>query len=1177
MLSTSKNVYSRRLLSIFSLASWLLLPNFAQAQLIPDNTLGAESSVVTPQVLQNLIEGGAIREENLFHSFTEFNVNLGEQVYFANPDGILNILTRVTGFNPSNINGILGVDGGANLFLLNPNGINFGAGAFLDVSGSFFATTAESFVFDNGAEFSATNPQEAPLLTINITPGLQYGSSPQAPVTSQGNLQVGQDLNLFGNSLILPGSLFAGNDINLNATGDIIVSSISSINFSRGGDINITSTGGNINFLPGSTVISTSVQNQGLGGNITLSSPGTIAVPDTLIGSFSFPGSFNLGESAKSGDINVTANSLTLTGGGVISTVSSSGIETGDINIQVDGTLVVDGFSDTIPSLIGSVQTLEVSGLNGDINIEAGSLIVSNGGTILSNPNLVAEELGGKGGDINITTNSLDVLSGGNISASASGVNVESGDINIQVQDNFTIDGVNPSLDISNISNFSVASTISSGLELGATGTSGDINIATGSLIVSNGGIIDTSSGTVGNAGNINIQAENEVRLEGIGNITLTLSGTPLLSLPSLSSIQSTLFPGVEGNGGNITINAGSLSVQDGAAIFAVTSGQGDAGNVDINVRGNVNISGLVTVELNGLENDFPSSILTSVNSTSALNTLGLPIPGEVLELFSSLPLRGNFDQGSFVGEAIGNGGDINIQARSLTMADGGFLTSFTGGQGNAGNISIQVDESVSLISSFILSDVIASGMGVGGDIEISARSLTLNQGSQISARLAGASQSGGLPAARGTGGNIRINTTDFVDISGVLPLGFATLDLPNVSTSIDVEANSSGLFVNNNVGTIGSPGTIEVNTTDFRVTNGGIVSAFTANDSDAGGITINANTFAAAEGGQIVVSTLGAAKGGDIILNINQNLIISGSDPNFAQRLEINPDGVFNQGTQSGIFANTTAESTGDGGSIFIDPVTVSISDAGRIILDSQGTGIGGNIELEADFLFLDEGIISTETASTDGGNLTFNINNLLLMQNESLISATAGNAQSGGNGGSVFLDTGFLVAFPSTGENGSDIAANAFRGDGGRVNITADGIFGIQFRDNPTPDNDITVTSVAGSDGIVQLNTPDTNPAAGLNNLPSAPANPQPIRGCQTITDEGDATFVDKGRGGLPPNPYEALSNNDIWEDVETPTQLTENPRQIIEAQGWIINEKGNVELVADVAAARARMGCG
>ncbi|WP_293019287.1 MULTISPECIES: filamentous hemagglutinin N-terminal domain-containing protein [unclassified Moorena] len=191
------------------------------ADITPDGSLGNEASRVTPNVqvkgaLADLIEGGATRGENLFHSFAEFNVGELQRVYFANSSGIQRILTRVTGSNLSNILGTLGVDGAANLFLLNPNGIVFGHKARLDVAGSFVASTANSLVFGDGQEFSATSPEAPPLLTINITPGLQYGKyDPRTRITNAGNLAVGQDLTLAAGNLDLQGQLNAGRNLTL--------------------------------------------------------------------------------------------------------------------------------------------------------------------------------------------------------------------------------------------------------------------------------------------------------------------------------------------------------------------------------------------------------------------------------------------------------------------------------------------------------------------------------------------------------------------------------------------------------------------------------------------------------------------------------------------------------------------------------------------------------------------------------------------------------------------------------------------------------------------------------------------------------------------------------------------------------------------------------------------------
>ncbi len=184
-----KSILSLCLITAFSLSSPV------QAQITPDNTLGTEASQLDPNVLINgalgdKIDGGATRGINLFHSFSEFNIQDGQRVYFANPTGVENILTRVTGGNASNIFGTLGVDGAANLFLINPNGILFGENAQLDVQGSFVGTTANGVQFGNQGNFSATNPQAPPLLTINPS-ALLFNQLNQGGITNQSQAPAG--------------------------------------------------------------------------------------------------------------------------------------------------------------------------------------------------------------------------------------------------------------------------------------------------------------------------------------------------------------------------------------------------------------------------------------------------------------------------------------------------------------------------------------------------------------------------------------------------------------------------------------------------------------------------------------------------------------------------------------------------------------------------------------------------------------------------------------------------------------------------------------------------------------------------------------------------------------------------------------------------------------------------
>ncbi|MEO0684551.1 MAG: filamentous hemagglutinin N-terminal domain-containing protein, partial [Cyanobacteria bacterium J06649_11] len=151
----------------------------AEAQLVPDNTLGKENSLVNSvDSVTKRVDGGAIRGSNLFHSFQEFNIGNGQSVSFSNPIGIKNILTRVTGKNASQIFGKLGVLGDANLFLINPSGIFFGENAKLDMGGSFIGSTANSLKLSDGTEFNAINPSINPILTISVPLGLQYGNNP---------------------------------------------------------------------------------------------------------------------------------------------------------------------------------------------------------------------------------------------------------------------------------------------------------------------------------------------------------------------------------------------------------------------------------------------------------------------------------------------------------------------------------------------------------------------------------------------------------------------------------------------------------------------------------------------------------------------------------------------------------------------------------------------------------------------------------------------------------------------------------------------------------------------------------------------------------------------------------------------------------------------------------------
>jgi filamentous hemagglutinin family protein len=116
------------------LRAWLAV---SHAQITLDGSLGPRGPRTGPHYLigANL---GQIRGSNLFHSFEHFNVPTGGSATFTGPATIANILSRVTGGQPSSIDGLLRSEiAGANLYLLNPSGVLFGPNVSLDVSGSF--------------------------------------------------------------------------------------------------------------------------------------------------------------------------------------------------------------------------------------------------------------------------------------------------------------------------------------------------------------------------------------------------------------------------------------------------------------------------------------------------------------------------------------------------------------------------------------------------------------------------------------------------------------------------------------------------------------------------------------------------------------------------------------------------------------------------------------------------------------------------------------------------------------------------------------------------------------------------------------------------------------------------------------------------------------------------------
>ena len=415
-----------------------------------------------------------------------------------------------------------------------------------------------------------------------------------------------------------------------------------------------------------------------------------------------------------------------------------------------------------------------------------------------------------------------------------------------------------------------------------------------------------------------------------------------------------------------------------------------------------------------------------------------------------------------------GDAGDLTITTSRLLIQDGSQVDTATFGEGNGGNITINAADSVEIIGT-LLDAPFPSGLFTQanqGSIG-NAGDLTINTSSLLIQD--GAQVSVGIFGA-GDGGNLIVNATDSVQL-------------------IDTAANgqlSSGLFSSGVSGSTGNAGDLTVTTSQLLIQDGARISA----------------------------STDGAGNGGNIKINVDDTILI---------------EGIGGNGTASGIFSSAGSDSTGNPGSITIDPQQITIRDSGTISVNSQGTGIGGDLTLFSENLTLDNGSITAATSNTDGGNIILNIGNLLLLRNGSFISAEAGGE---GNGGNLTLDTSFLVAFPA--EN-SDISANANQGNGGNIDITATGIYGIAFREARTNLSDITASSQFGISGAVNLNTPETQ--VNQENIEqSAEVVDSSDMVTQGVCNDfgGDNQLNNTGRGGMPPIPGLVFRNNVVYVDL-------------------------------------------
>jgi filamentous hemagglutinin family protein len=830
------------------------------------------------------------------------------------------------------------------------------------------------------------------------------------------------------------------------------------------------------------------------------------------------------------------------------------------------------------------VDTTSLSKTGGNITLIADHNIwlkgVENGGDISFNNNI--NSFGG------IKSGNIELIAGNNINLDFFNIFSDnafrgglSGDITLDSKGDITIKGS------------IIANTVDNDLE-GTKG--GNINISAKSFSASNETLIQ--SRTYGNvkAGDVKIYADELVFFSNNSQI-LTETRDELTN-----SNQ------VAGNGGNISIIANIVKFFNNSQLSSKTIGGGNAGQVFIDANNiyynqNSSIGTFVaspTATGKGGDIKIFADVLSLDNISSfSSETWGSGDAGKISIEANNLTLTNNstISASTIAG---GTAGDITLNTATLEVANGGKISAATTGKGNGGTITINAPNTVNVgvgvqDSSPVIS-VETSGAGKAGDITINTPDLTISDTARITATATATvtnTEGGGSIILNASKINLAGIVGVFAETQGEAPAGTLQLNpyenqpnlditlFPNSTISASTSASGKGgdLIITapenikitgqgklavESTGT-GNAGNIQITTQNLNITDGVKISASTSNTGKGGNININANTLTVTNGSQFITTTSGSAKAGNIITKVKDYITLDGIN--------------------SGLFARTESGSSGDSGSIDIDPQTFIIKNGAGIGVNSQGTGKGGDISIQAGTLRLEnQGFITAETASNEGGEINLTVSDLLLLRNYSRITATAGTNGAGGNGGNINIKTPFIIGFPN--EN-SDITANAFQGNGGKINITTNAIFGLKYRPQLTEKSDITASSQFGLAGEVQINTPEVDPTAGLIELPTNLIDAESLIAkniCSSQELAQNNFFIIIGKGGLPAESEALISNSPgivEWatrtgQKDKTPVVMRQrevnkekensNNAVIQQAQGWIITADGRVILTAN-----------
>ncbi|BAY89337.1 MULTISPECIES: two-partner secretion domain-containing protein [unclassified Tolypothrix] len=626
------------------------------------------------------------------------------------------------------------------------------------------------------------------------------------------------------------------------------------------------------------------------------------------------------------------------------------------------------------------------------------------------------------------------------------------------------------------------------------------------------------------------------IQVQGTGHsLDTTDSFSPVIPYPSATKLQVQSGKTLALVGGNISLDGATLSAQ--------------TGQIELGSLGGAGLVSLAPI------------------------TQGYQLQYEQGQSFADIQLA----QKSLLDVSGFNSGAVQLQGRNIKFTDGSVTLSQNYGNLKSGDINVQASDAIALIGTtpdakiytWIRAD--ALGTGDNANISIVTPRLIMQESSGIS----------NLTYGTANGGNIQIQAAD-IELSGFSPLNPTGVTAINTVTfgkgaAGDILVNGNNLLMFGGASLVslafgsGSTGQVMIrnqNTTVMGENPFGVysnMSITTFADGNAKDLRLDTGNLQVLNGGVIGSSALFIGNGGNVQINASEAIAISGRGS--ANNSNINSSAV-RLSPQLSQLLGVSDILTANAGSLSITTPKLTITDGGTVTVTGQGTGNAGNLKITADQIQLqNQALIEAQTESGNGGDISLQVGDVILMRDRSKITATADGA---GDGGNININAPIIVGL----EN-SDITANAVRGKGGNINITTQGIIGLEYSSQLTAENNITASSEFGVNGTVEVNNIGVDPNSGLVELPAnvTDSSQQIASGCSR--DSG-SSFVASGRGGVPQNPTQELRSDRPWSDTRdisafhttkpAQAQIPTTPQILVQATGWRRNANGKIELVAN-----------